>query len=310
MQVHRNLESLPAFSNPVITIGTFDGIHFGHRFILQQLLQQALLIGGESILITFEPHPRLILNPQDTSLRILSTLDEKIKTLEYIGIDHLVIIPFTLAFSQQSASNYIENFLIKYFKPHTIIIGHDHHFGNERSGNFDLLEINKAKFNYQLIEISKQLLHEITVSSSEIRRNLARGDVKTANTLLVNNYTLAGTVVHGFARGRTIGYPTANIAIDNELKLIPANGVYAVKVYVNKQTYNGMLNIGVRPTVSDDNKISLEVNLFDFEKDIYAQHVQLQIVARLRDEIKFKNVEELVKQLALDKINAITTLAY
>jgi riboflavin kinase / FMN adenylyltransferase len=310
MQVHRNLESLPAFSNPVITIGTFDGIHFGHRFILQQLLQKALLIGGESILITFEPHPRLILNPQDTSLRILSTLDEKIKTLEYIGIDHLVIIPFTIAFSQQSASNYIENFLIKYFKPHTIIIGHDHHFGNERSGNFDLLEINKAKFNYQLIEISKQLLHEITVSSSEIRRNLARGDVKTANTLLVNNYTLAGTVVHGFARGRTIGYPTANIAIDNELKLIPANGVYAVKVYVNKQTYNGMLNIGVRPTVSDDNKISLEVNLFDFEKDIYAQHVQLQIVARLRDEIKFKNVEELVKQLALDKINAITTLAY
>jgi riboflavin kinase / FMN adenylyltransferase len=310
MQVHRNLESLPAFSNPVITIGTFDGIHFGHRFILQQLLQQALLIGGESLLITFEPHPRLILNPQDTSLRILSTLDEKIKTLEYIGIDHLVIIPFTIAFSQQSASDYIEKFLIKYFKPHTIIIGHDHHFGNERSGNFDLLEINKAKFNYQLIEISKQLLHEITVSSSEIRRNLARGDVKTANTLLVNNYTLAGTVVHGFARGRTIGYPTANIAIDNELKLIPANGVYAVKVYVNKQTYNGMLNIGVRPTVSNDNKISLEVNLFDFEKDIYAQHVQLQIVARLRDEIKFNNVEELLKQLALDKINAITTLAY
>jgi riboflavin kinase / FMN adenylyltransferase len=304
MQIHYSLHKLPLFNNPIITIGTFDGIHFGHRQLINQLISEAKKVGVESILITFEPHPRLILNPDDNSLKILSTLAEKINILENLGIQHLVVVPFTLEFAKQTAIEYIENFLVKKFHPSAIIIGHDHQFGMDRSGDFNLLHANKIKYNYNLIEIDKQLLQEITVSSSEIRRNLTLGNVAIANKLLVNNYTLAGTVVHGFAKGTTIGFPTANISIDNALKLIPAIGVYAVIVYIQKIAYKGMLNIGVRPTVSDGNTISLEVHLFDFAEDIYGEKIKLEVITKMRDEIKFKNIESLVTQLNRDASSA------
>jgi riboflavin kinase / FMN adenylyltransferase len=301
MKVHHDLSSLPTFTNPIITIGTFDGVHYGHRKIINQLIKEAKLVNGESIVITFEPHPRLIVNPDDNSLRILNTLQEKINILSELGIDHFVVAPFTKEFMNYSAEQYVQDFLIRYFHPHTIIIGFDHQFGKNRIGNLQLLKDLKHTFQYRLIEIEKQLLDEIDVSSTIIRKSLLAGDLQKANELLQNPYSLTGTVIHGDKRGRTIGYPTANIAIHNKYKLIPGNGVYAITAIFQGQVFGGMMNVGTRPTIEDTITISLEAHLFDFDKMIYDENITVELIQKMRDELKFNSFTELVEAIKNDE---------
>jgi riboflavin kinase / FMN adenylyltransferase len=301
MKVHHLLQGLPSFSKPVITIGSFDGVHYGHRKILSQLVAKAKEIEGESIVISFEPHPRVIVHPDDDSLKILTTLQEKTKLLSELGIDHFVVVNFNDEFKNQSAEEYVQNFLVKNFQPHTIIIGFDHQFGKDRTGNISLLQSLAPAYHFELIEISQQLLTEVKVSSTVIRKNLIEGNIQQANTLLQSNYSISGTVVHGDARGRTIGYPTANIQIHNKYKLIPCNGVYAIRASFQGMQYNGMMNIGNRPTIEQTNRISLEVHLFDFNKDIYDESITIYFHEKMRDEKKFNGLEELIHAIQQDE---------
>lgn len=323
MTVHTDIQHLPAFRNAVVTIGTFDGVHKGHQQILNLMIEEARKVNGETVIITFHPHPRQVIAANQTELFLLNSLEEKISLLEKYGIEHLVITPFTEAFSLQPAEAYIENFLVKTFHPHTIIIGHDHRFGKSRSGNFALLEEKAAQFNYVVKEIPEFMLQENTISSTIIRQALQKGNIETANEYLGYPYFFSGTVIEGNKLGRTIGYPTANLQITEEKKLVPGNGVYAVKVsIVNGQlsmektphpslnirnSYFGMMNIGVRPTVEGVNRM-IEVNIFDFDTDIYGEILTVHIYRRLRNEQKFNGLEELKEQLGRDKELATETL--
>ena len=312
MQVHRQLAQLPTFNNAVVTIGSFDGVHSGHQQIIHRLKEEAIRVGGESVIITFYPHPRKVIGSTQNNFSLITTLDEKIELLNKEGIHHLVIVPFTRDFSDQPAVNYIRDFLVKHFHPHTIIIGYDHRFGKNREGNFELLEQYKKEFGYEVKEISEHLLNEVTVSSSKIREAVLNGDIERASQLLGYNYFFEGLVVHGDKRGRTIGFPTANLKMEDKEKLIPGNGVYAVHCSmhqastVNRQL-KGMMNIGVRPTV-DGLKRMIEVNLFDFNEEIYGELMKVELVKRLRDEKKFNGLDELKQQLQNDKQAAMQAL--
>lgn len=307
MKVHRELAgSLPEFRNAVVTIGTFDGVHKGHQQILSQLKEEAEKIGGETVIITFHPHPRKIVSSVPGDVKLLTTLAEKKILLEKAGIDHLVVVPFDHHFANLSAEQYITDFLYKYFKPHTIIIGYDHRFGKGRTGDYQLLELYGRQLGVTIKEITEQLLNEITVSSTRIRKAIAENDIATANAALGYPYFFEGLVVEGNQLGRTIGYPTANLHIGSEEKLIPENGVYAVKVEIighHEKMYGGMMNIGLRPTV-DGKKRVIEVNIFDFNEDIYGQHLRIHVLQQLRNEVKFDGLEELKSQLARDKKDA------
>lgn len=307
MRVFKDLENLPKFNHAVITIGTFDGVHKGHQKILERIKDLAKSIGGESILITFHPHPRFVLQPGNKELKLLNTLDEKIKLLEDSGLDNLVVAPFSKAFSQMPALAYIKNFLVENFQPHTIVIGYDHHFGINRSGNIDLLEEYQSVFHYQVEQITKETLEDIAISSTKIRNALLAGDIETGAQLLGHYYRLSGYVIKGEQIGRTIGFPTANIQLTVDYKLIPKTGVFAVWVTVNDKTYKGMLNIGFRPTVEGTGK-TIEVNIFDFDEDIYGEEIEVKLIKRLRDEQKFENLKALQKQIAIDRQNALTSL--
>ncbi len=308
MTVHTDIHNLPAFANAIVTIGTFDGVHKGHQQILQLMSDEARKVNGETVIITFHPHPRQVIAANQSELFLLNTLSEKISLLERYGIQHLVITPFTEEFSLQTAEEYIEKFLVKTFRPHTIIIGHDHRFGKSRSGNFELLEEKARQFNYVVKEIPEFMLQDNTISSTIIRQALQKGNIDTANEYLGYHYFFSGTVVEGNKLGRTIGYPTANLNITENKKLIPGNGVYAVKVTLNKVNYCGMMNIGVRPTVEGVNRM-IEVNIFDFDKEIYGSTLTVHIHKRLRNEQKFTGLDELKKQLGKDKDAAIEVFA-
>jgi len=311
MKVHRELAgSLPEFRNAVVTIGTFDGVHKGHQQILHQLKEEAARINGETVIITFHPHPRKIISSVPGDVKLLNTLTEKKILLEQAGIDHLVVVPFDHHFANQSADEYITDFLYKYFRPHTIIIGYDHRFGKGRTGDYHLLETYGHQLGFTVKEITEQLLNEIAVSSTRIRKAITENDIATANAALGYPYFFEGLVVEGNQLGRTIGYPTANLHIGSEEKLIPGNGVYAVRAEIvdNPATYyGGMMNIGLRPTV-DGKKRVIEVNIFDFNQDIYGQHLRIHVVQQLRSEIKFDGLEALKAQLAEDKKEAIKVL--
>jgi riboflavin kinase / FMN adenylyltransferase len=309
MLVHRNLEKLPAFKNAVITIGTFDGVHKGHQQILQQLNFTASACLGESVIITFEPHPREVLTRKDQGIKLLNTLDEKIRLLYRQQIDHLVIIPFTVEFSKLSAEEYIKDFLLKYFHPHTIIIGYDHRFGHNREGNIHLLKKFESVYGYEVQEIPPQLIQDIAVSSTRIRNSLQEGNITLANELLGYDYTLEGKVIHGDQLGRKLGYPTANIEPIDVKKLIPAIGVYAVTLHIKNDAkrYKGMLNIGYRPTFNGK-EFRIEVNIFDFNKEIYNQEVTLHFKAFIRPDQRFENAAGLTEQLAKDKMKAMSLL--
>lgn len=313
MKVYTEISALPSFNKAVVTIGTFDGVHLGHSKIIDQLKQEADHINGETVIITFHPHPRKIVGTDQPTIHLINSLEEKTALLEKTGIHHLVIIPFTEAFANLSASEYVEDFLIKYFHPHTLIIGYDHRFGKGRKGDFNLLEDYSRKMQFRLIEISPHLLKESAISSTRIRQHLLAGNVEEANELLGYAYFFEGIVVEGNRLGRTIGYATANLNIGDEEKLIPGNGVYAVviKLEQNKTAadvlYKGMMNIGFRPTI-DGTKRTIEVHLFDFNQNIYGETMQVHLIRYLRGEQKFININALKEQLASDKLHALKVL--
>ncbi len=321
MQVHRDLAQLPPFKNAVVTIGTFDGVHKGHQQIISQLKSTAAMVSGETVIITFHPHPRKIVGTYAGNVPLLNTPEEKITLLDKAGIDHLVVVPFTSEFANQTAEEYCSTFLYKYFNPHTIIIGYDHRFGKGRIGDYHLLEKMGDELGFAVTEIDEQILNTVTVSSTKIRKALLENDIATANTFLGYPYFFEGSVIKGNQLGRTIGYPTANIQINNDDKLVPANGVYAVTVMVKRETekgkqgsslspftfhlslLKGMMNIGVRPTINGTTRV-IEVNIFDFEEDIYNQTLQVHVHAYIRGEVKFNGLDALKEQLKNDAAKA------
>jgi len=319
MQVHYNIDHLPTFRNAVITIGTFDGVHMGHRQILDKLKEEARNINGETVIITFHPHPRKVVNT-GAGIQLINTLSEKIELLDVLGVDHLVVVPFNESFSNQSAEDYIGNFLISKFHPHTIIIGYDHRFGKGRKGDYLLLEQMAPVYNYQLKEIPKHVLDEIAISSTGIRNALLNGNIDIADKLLGYEFFFEGEVVDGDKLGRKLGYPTANLHIKDEEKIIPGNGIYAVYANVNdewspdsyrevdgRNKMKGMMSIGVRPTVGGTKRV-IEVNIFDFDEDIYGKTLRVYVKKYLRPEIKFDSLDELVKQIDEDKKDSLKVL--
>jgi riboflavin kinase / FMN adenylyltransferase len=309
MKIHRNTEELPSFQNAVITIGTFDGVHMGHRQIIDKLKTEAKANNGETVIITFHPHPRKVVSSAILGIRLINTLDERIELLEGLGIDHLVVVPFTDAFANQPAEDYIKNFLVEKFNPATIIIGYDHRFGRDRLGDYRLLEKTASEYNFSLKEIPKHILENISISSTNIREAILHSDIETANRLLGYEFFFSGEVVHGDKLGRKLGYPTANLRIHNEEKLIPGNGIYAVYAHTQASTerLKGMMSIGFRPTV-DGKKRVVEVNLFDFDQEIYGQTVKVHVKNFLRDEVKYESIEALVEQIGQDKVNSLKVL--
>ncbi|HTD94943.1 MAG TPA: bifunctional riboflavin kinase/FAD synthetase [Chitinophagaceae bacterium] len=313
MQVHKDLEHLPVFRKAVITIGTFDGVHLGHRQIISRLLSTAKDIGGESVIITFHPHPRKVI-ASSHPIRLINTLEEKIQLLDGLGVDHLVVVAFTDAFSNQDASEYIRHFLVERFAPHTIIIGYDHRFGKERKGDYLLLEKFAPIFDYELQEIPKHVLDEISISSTNIRQALNNGEVEAANRLLGYDFFFTGKVIDGDKLGRTLGYPTANLEIGEPEKIIPGDGIYAVLARLGQvnpvpghSLLKGMMSIGFRPTVGGTKRV-IEVNLFDFDSSIYGQQLTVYVKAFLRKEAKFDSLEMLVSQIDKDKISSLERL--
>lgn len=317
MKVYHSTDTVPAFNRAVITIGTFDGVHLGHQQILQQLKQEAARIGGETVIITFHPHPRKVVADTRQPVQLINTIEEKIELLEKNGIDHLVIVPFTPAFSQLTPGEYVEHFLVHNFHPHTVIIGYDHRFGQGRKGDYKLLEEYSARLGFELKEIPAHVIQESTVSSTRIREAILQGTIEMANALLGYDFFFEGIVTEGNKLGRTLGYPTANLQISQEEKVIPGNGVYAVEVdspslelqrashspLTNHQSLlKGMMNIGVRPTV-DGTKRMIEVNIFDFDADIYGRELRVYVKKYLRGEQKFNGLDALKQQLATDKKN-------
>jgi riboflavin kinase/FMN adenylyltransferase len=303
MKVFEGLANVGQIKNPVVTIGTFDGVHIGHQKIIQQLILEAKKIDGESVLITFHPHPRLILFPDNHNLQLLQTQAEKLQTLAENGLENVIILPFSKEFSQLSALDFVKTVLYKSLRAKKIIIGYDHQFGNDRKGNIDFLIAHSNNFNYDLIEILAEEINEVNVSSTKIRTALLDGSVEIANAYLNKPFELSGTVIKGEQLGRTIGFPTANIDLKDSTKLIPANGVYAVKVQLNNEdkSYNGMMNIGFRPTVSERLKQSIEIYLFDFQADIYDSQLKVSLYKRIRMEEKFVNLATLKSQLSKDE---------
>lgn len=314
MQVYTSLAHLPQFRRAVVTIGTFDGVHDGHRQIISKLKAVAGAIDGETVIVSFHPHPRKIVSSTILGVRLINTLEEKIELLAQLGIDHLVIVPFTEAFANQQAEDYVRLFLVDRFKPHTIIIGYDHRFGKDRKGDYRLLEKLAPQYGYALEEIPRHVLDEVSISSTRIREALLEGNTDTAARLLGYEFFFSGTVVHGDKLGRELGYPTANIKVDDEEKIIPGNGIYAV--YAERKAEDGkwkgerlkgMMSIGFRPTV-DGKKRVIEVNLFDFNENLYDQPLRVYVRKYLREEIKFDSLQALVAQIDNDKVESLKVL--
>lgn len=307
MKIYQGLTDFQPPKNAVVTSGTFDGVHLGHQKILNRLQELAQLTGGETVLITYWPHPRLVLQPSHNPLRLLSTFSEKVSLLEKIGIDHLLILPFTEEFSQMSSEEFIRKILVEKIQTKTLVIGYDHKFGKNREGSFDYLKTHSHLFGFELEEISRQDVDELGVSSTKIRNALVHGDVKTANKYLGRPYELSGLVVQGQQLGRSIGFPTANIQVEDPYKLLPKDGAYAVYVEVDGRRFKAMLNIGDRPTVAGDQK-TIEAHLIDFDGNLYGKVLHLYFAEFLRPEKRFENLEALKNQLLLDREQAIFIL--
>jgi riboflavin kinase / FMN adenylyltransferase len=307
MQIHRDLNNLPVFKNAVITIGNFDGVHLGHLQIIDNLKEEAAKAGGESVIITFHPHPRKVVSSVFTGIRLINTLPERIELLDKTGIDHLVIVPFTEFFANQEAEEYIRDFLVEKFKPHTIIIGYDHRFGKERVGDYKMMEEKAPIYHYRLKEIPEHILNAIKVSSTNIRNAILHGHIEEANDFLGYTFFFEGEVFHGDKIGREIGYPTANLKSNDEEKIGLGDGIYAVYADVEGKNYKGMMSIGFRPTVNGKVRVT-EVNLFDFNKEIYGETIRVYVKKYLRSEVKFNGLEELKLQLHKDKEESLKCL--
>ncbi|MFC0183603.1 bifunctional riboflavin kinase/FAD synthetase [Pseudarcicella hirudinis] len=300
MIVSHGIQEFQKLENAVVTSGTFDGVHLGHQKILKRLKEVADQNGGESVVITFYPHPRSVIASEAQTVKLLSTLEEKIALLEQNGVNHLLIIPFTREFSELTSEEFIQKILIDSIGTKKLVIGYDHRFGRNREGGFEYLEKNAGKYGFKIEEISRQDIENVGVSSSKIRKALSEGDVRTAEHFLGRKYAISGLVVKGKQLGRTIGFPTANVQVREISKLIPADGVYAVKVIYNEQSFGGMLNIGNRPTV-DGTFQTIEVNIFDFNQDIYGENLTIEFVQKVRNEQKFNGLEALKEQINKDK---------
>jgi len=287
----------------ILTLGTFDGVHFGHKKILERVTQNTENEKYESLVLTFFPHPRMVLQ-EDSGIKMLNTIDEKIALLDQIGIQNLVIHPFDESFSRLTAEEFVKTVLVDQFHIHKIIIGHDHRFGRNRTANIDDLKAFGEQYDFEVEEISAQEIKEVSVSSTKIRNALNEGNVTLANEYLGYNYSLTGIVSKGRQLGRTIGFPTANLKLEENFKLIPKNGVYIVQSVIDSKTVFGMMNIGFNPTV--DGKIqTIEVNYFDFDQDLYDQKITVSILKRIRDEEKFESLDHLKTQIAKDKNTAL-----
>ncbi|MDP5099112.1 MAG: bifunctional riboflavin kinase/FAD synthetase [Crocinitomicaceae bacterium] len=301
MKVFQGFDQIKEIKNPVLTIGTFDGVHLGHQKIIDQLNFEAEKIGGESVLFTFYPHPRMILYPESHGLKLIQTQAEKIDKLRRMGLQNVVIHPFTKDFSRLSAIEFVRDFLVNQLGVKKLVIGYDHQFGKNREGSIEfLLEVCET-YGFEVIEIAAQEIDEVNVSSTKIRNAIKTGDVETANTFLGEPFLFNGTVVEGSALGRELGYPTANIDVESGIKLIPGNGVYAVIVEVDGVLHEGMMNIGVRPTIENETTAKIEVHLFDFNSNLYGKSLTVQLLSRSRDEIKFNSLDELKNQLKKDE---------
>jgi riboflavin kinase/FMN adenylyltransferase len=302
LKIFHSIKSFSAGSQTVVTIGTFDGVHLGHRKILEQITKSAQELNCESLVLTFFPHPRMVLQ-EDTEMKQLNTLQEKIELLDNLGVDNLVVHPFDKEFSRLTAEEFVREVLIDVFKVKKIIIGYDHRFGRNRTANIDDLIQFGETYDFEVEQISAKEINEVSVSSTKVRNALLEGNVELAATYLGYNYSLTGTVSKGKQLGRTIGYPTANIKISESYKLIPSNGVYVAKAIIDMATVYGMMNIGTRPTV-DGTYQTIEINLFDFDQDIYDQKITVFLLKRMRAEQKFDSIDSLKNQLGADKINA------
>ena len=301
MRIFNDLDAIGEIQNPVVTIGTFDGVHLGHQKILQTLRDEAKSVQGESVLLTFYPHPRMVLFPESHGMKLLQTQVEKIEKLEKNGLQNIVIYPFSFEFSRLTALEFVCDILVNKLHVRKIVIGYDHQFGKNREGSIAYLKDIAETYEFEVIEIPAQDIDEVNVSSTKIREALLQGDVQRANMFLGEPYQLSGTVIRGRALGRTIGFPTANIEVNSNIKLIPGIGVYAVEVLIDGQVYRGMLNIGLRPTVVSTDVVNLEVHILDFQQDIYDKNITVRFIERVRDEQKFESVEALKEQLKNDE---------
>lgn len=288
--------------NSVVTVGTFDGVHAGHRALVQAVVDRAKVRKARSVIVTFDPHPREIINPGDTGIKLLTTLKERCEILKDMGIDLMVVIPFDRDFSLLSSGEFVSDIIYKKIGVSAFVIGYDHHFGRNREGTIQTIEDLGKTLGFDAYVVSKQEIGDKTVSSTAIRKAISeQGDVELANELLGRYYMLNGTVVHGDKRGKQIGFPTANIKPEHPNKIIPKDGVYAVKVRVDGKWHGGMMNIGNRPTFDQGDNRTLEVHIFYFGEDLYGKTIQVRFVKRIRDEKKFGGVEELIKQLEKDR---------
>jgi riboflavin kinase/FMN adenylyltransferase len=302
VSVFYNISELSQVTNSVVTIGTFDGVHLGHQKIIKRLVELKQKQGGEIVLFTFDPHPRKILFPEQKDLKLITTTEEKCDILKQFGVDHVLVYPFTKEFSKMQAQDYISNIIARGLKTKTLVIGYDHRFGSNREGNIETLKELSKVYNFVVEEIPAQEINQLNVSSTRIRKAIEAGEIQTANDFLGYTFFITGKVVKGKQLGRTIGYPTANVLIEDNDKLIPKIGVYAVNVILNNLSYKGMLNIGTNPTTDADNRVKIEVNIFDFDIDIYGETLKVEFVKWIRNEEKFANLDELKQALANDKI--------
>ncbi|GAB3019778.1 bifunctional riboflavin kinase/FAD synthetase [Cyclobacterium sediminis] len=300
MKIYKSLDDFPDIQRPVVTIGSFDGVHLGHQKILKRINNIAKSIHGETVLVSFWPHPRMVLFPESHGIKLLYSFDEKAALLEKFGVDHLISIPFTKEFSMMESKDFIENILVKRIKTKKLVIGYDHRFGKGREGSFAHLHAEQERYNFDLEEIPREDIDDIGISSTKIRKALKTGNIVKANEFLGRPYNLQGKVIEGDKIGRTIGFPTANIQLNEPNKLVPMDGAYLVKVNIDKNLYNGMLNIGMRPTVSGEHK-NIEVNILDFNQDIYGKIINLELLEFLRPEKKFESLAALTKQLKTDQ---------
>lgn len=305
MRIYYSLEDFSPVENLVVTIGTFDGVHLGHRKLIRRILDLSSEISGESLILTFFPHPRMVLYPNEHQIELLNTAAEKISLLEEAGIQHLIIQPFDREFSELSAEEFVRKVLVNKLKVRKLVIGYDHRFGKQREGSFEDLIKLAPKYDFQVEEIPEEDVNNIAVSSTRVRKALKEGDVETAAALLGRPYSLSGTVIHGNKIGRTIGFPTANLHIAEDYKLIPGNGVYIAKVEVQKESHFAMVNIGNRPTIEDRGELRVEVYILDFDRDIYGSELTVHLLKKIRDDKKFASLDELTTGIKDDLLFAL-----
>ncbi|WP_448528467.1 bifunctional riboflavin kinase/FAD synthetase [Raineya sp.] len=305
MQTFYEAHEFPVLPFAIVSSGTFDGVHLGHQSILQKVVETARLHNGQSVVVTFFPHPRMFFGQE---VKLLNTLQERIELIAQTGIDYLLVLKFDEKLANLSAEEFVEKIYIQTTQAQKLILGYDHHFGKDRKGNIDFLKANAERYPFDLLEIEAKLIDEITISSTKIRKALCSKDISTATKYLGRYYTLSGKVIEGDKIGRTIGYPTANIQVSENYKLIPAEGIYAVWVEIDSQRYGGMLYIGKRPAIQKAPELRIEVNIFDFNEDIYGKNITLEFVDFLREDKHFESLEALQAQLAQDKLAALVAL--